>query len=184
MTALATFAGMTPAKTVDHARQICDVARETFDAGATGLAGMREAMTRIEVALAGWNASAGAAVVQASRLATEKEIGGALLVLVQGFPSADKDRVTAFGRLLVEDVVELGPSIGALAAGTAHLRKTSKFLLSIAEVLDAIKAAEDPLRAAPVRVDELKKRRDELAAQIAEAERRATARTRVVTNGE
>lgn len=155
------------------ATDVCTVARETFDAGLTGAAGMRSAVRRIDVALASWNASVASGASAAGRQATTKEIAGALAMLLKAIPkSKDEDR-TDFGKYLFEDVVWAKPTIGGLTAGCFALRRTKKFTPSIAEVLESIKAAEDPLRAAPLRVEELKIRREELAAQIADAERRA-----------
>lgn len=197
MTALTTFAGVKIGAVLDQAREVCAIARDTFDAGYKGLTGMRSAVEDIDLALARWNASAASAGALAARPATEKEIGGALLAFTVAFPQAAKlpelsagvttngrERKISYGTFLAEDVIDAVPSIGALAAGLENLRKTSKFLPSIAEVLEAIKAAEDPLRAAPVRVEELKIRREELAAQIADAERRAAARPRAVISKE
>lgn len=166
-TSLTTFAGVRIGTVLEQAMDVCAVSRDTFDAGSTGLAGMRSAVEAIDLALARWNALAASGASSSARPATEKEIGGALLVLVQGFPNAEKDRYADLTRLMVGYVVEARPSIGALAGAVEALHKTCKFLPSIAEVLEAIRAADEPLRWAPQRVEELKQRRHELNAKIA-----------------
>jgi hypothetical protein len=60
--------------------------------------------------------------------------------LVGAFPNSKADAL--FARLLVSDVGALQPSRGAIDAACRRLRRTFKFLPSIAEVCEAIDFAE------------------------------------------
>ena len=84
------------------------------------------------------------------RPATRREIAGALAGLVAAFPNAAKKELQIYGRLLAKDVSDAAPSCGALGHACTILRRTSRFLPAISEVLEAIRSAEELQRSAPM----------------------------------
>lgn len=86
------------------------------------------------------------------RPATNEEIASQLTLLMGAFPNAGKDDRTIFGRVLVEDVIAQRPGILPLLQGISQVRRTSKFLPSIAEVLEAITGVERRLHSTLVRI--------------------------------
>jgi hypothetical protein len=77
-----------------------------------------------------------------SKPATNIEIAKHLALLLKSFPNAGKDNAEMFGRMLCEDVAAQQPTIGGLEAACRHLRRTSRFIPVIAEVLTALAGAE------------------------------------------
>jgi hypothetical protein len=77
--------------------------------------------------------------------ATEPQIRATLATLVGAYPNASKSDLTAFGALLVMDVRAMRPTVFAISRAVTNLRRTSKFLPSIAEVIEAVKDAQDYL---------------------------------------
>jgi hypothetical protein len=98
----------------------------------------------------------GAAVESLARPATRREIGQHLAALVGSFPLNRDGEI--FGRLLVEDVAATAPSIGALERACTRLRRTSKFLPSISEVLEAVRTEERKLGSDALDIEQLPKR--------------------------
>lgn len=70
--------------------------------------------------------------------ATKRDLANHLGVLVKSFPNAGRDNAEIYGRMLLEDVGAQQPSVGAVEAACRHLRRTSTFLPTIAEVLNAL----------------------------------------------
>jgi hypothetical protein len=75
---------------------------------------------------------------RAMRPATEKEIGQSLLFLGGAFPNAGKIDLTAFGELFMQYVRDAAPSLIVLQAACDRVIRTSRFLPTISEVLEAI----------------------------------------------
>ncbi|WP_022723385.1 hypothetical protein [Rhodopseudomonas sp. B29] len=84
------------------ATKVCAVARDTFEAGSTGVAGMREAVGQIDAAIALWNGPDGAAAARASAPAQPEQIGAALALLLKGIPKTKDEDREVFGQLLFE----------------------------------------------------------------------------------
>jgi hypothetical protein len=70
-----------------------------------------------------------------ARSATKEEIKRELHVLVHSFPNATKANLEIYGRALALDVIDLQPTIEAMVVACMVLRRTSKFLPTISEVL-------------------------------------------------
>lgn len=79
---------------------------------------------------------------QLGRPASMLEIGKQLAILVKCYPNAGSADGEIYGRMLIEDVAAMQPSIGDIDAACRHLRRTSKFTPAISEVLEAIAEAK------------------------------------------
>lgn len=150
-------------ETIDAADRINALTSATFDAEGKGWREQSKLIAEIETALAGSTALR-EAFLAARRPATAREIGQALYDLTEAFKSKE-DQGERFGELLTIDVLDLKPGIGPLVAGCVKIRRTSKFRPKIAEVLEAIAAADSVLRRGLDRLDTM------LPAQLAELKR-------------
>lgn len=83
-----------------------------------------------------------AEITKATSPASVAETKTELALLVGAFPNASKGDLRIFGRMLVEDVAAQRPCVAALALACRRLRRTARFVPTIAEVLEAIAAAE------------------------------------------
>jgi hypothetical protein len=72
------------------------------------------------------------------RPAAKTDIAKHLAVLVKSFPNAGSADCTVYGRMLCEDVAEDKPSVSDLEAACRKIRRTSKFLPTISEVIEAV----------------------------------------------
>ena len=81
-----------------------------------------------------------------NRGATKREIANHLALLVKCFHGGKDSSAEVFGRMLCEDVAAQQPSIGALEAACRALRRTSRFIPTISEVLEAVETAETSQR--------------------------------------
>ncbi|WP_439925300.1 hypothetical protein [Nitrobacter sp. JJSN] len=72
-----------------------------------------------------------------ARRATELEIAQCLALLLKAFPNASGADGEIFGATLIEDVVSAKPAIGDIQEACKYLRRTSKFVPTIAQVLEA-----------------------------------------------
>jgi hypothetical protein len=99
--------------------------------------------------------------------ATKRDIANHLAVLLKSFPNAGKDNAEVFGRMLVEDVAAMLPTIGGLEAACRHLRRTNRFIPVIAEVLTALEAAEASQRLSSRILSSFPEYRRKITAQIA-----------------
>lgn len=72
---------------------------------------------------------------EAGRPATAQEIKRQLQVLIGSFPNSGRNDLAIFGVALLEDVCEEEPGIAALTNACRSLRRTSKFVPTISEVL-------------------------------------------------
>lgn len=165
-------ASSTISKVVGSAEEIRRVYSQALSAGRNGTDQQRKALDDINSILPGLPAMRGL-LAPALRPASEQEIAAFLAQLLKAFPNAGKEEASAFGRLLLEDVIDQKPSMGAMEAGCRQVRQTSKFLPSISEVLEAVREAEAVLQASLTRASELPKIAEEFEVQIQEAERMA-----------
>jgi hypothetical protein len=76
----------------------------------------------------------------ALRPATVKDVGVLLARLVAGYPTKNRD--PEFSTILFDEVAAVQPSLGGLDAAVRYVLRSSKFLPSIAEVLEALGEAE------------------------------------------
>jgi len=83
-----------------------------------------------------------AEITKATSPASIAETKTELALLVGGFPNSGKNDLRVYGRMLVQDVRAAQPSVAALALACRRLRRTSRFVPTIAEVLEAIATAE------------------------------------------
>ncbi len=81
------------------------------------------------------------------RPATRAEVGEQIAKLIGAYPNARPADPEIFGRLLVDDVLDARPSAFELVTACRDLRRTSRFIPSIAEVLEAIKEAKKKAQA-------------------------------------
>lgn len=102
------------------------------------------------------------------RPATKRELADRLSVLRLAFPNAKAD--DAFGRILIEHVAGRTPTFGQLDWAVRHLIDTSVFLPSVAQVQQALTAAQDTIEASKLLVDRhrLERLRSELSDRIDE----------------
>lgn len=89
--------------------------------------------------------------------ADDEEIATALLHFVGAWPNASHGDLAAYGAQLTQDVIERQPCRYALAEGLRHLRHTSKFLPSIAEVLAALDRMQTRVRNSVWHVEQIEK---------------------------
>jgi hypothetical protein len=82
-----------------------------------------------------------------ARPATEKEMAERLLLLVKAFPNVSTSDGEVYGATLINDVAATEPAIGDLEEACRYLRRTLKFLPTIAEVLDALYEAKQQRKA-------------------------------------
>lgn len=109
-----------------------------------------------------------------TRPATELEIREHMAALVGCFPAAKND-ARIFARMLIGEVYDDQPSIGALAMACRQLRREQTFMPAIKEVLDALKAQEGRLRTATMAVEKLPAMIEAHEVQIAERRKRLAA---------
>lgn len=105
-----------------------------------------------------------------ARPASKQEIAKNLIILVKCYPAATADGET-YGRLLIEDVASIQPSIGDLEGGCRELRQTSRFCPAISEVLKAISDAKQRRHDITRQIANIVKSRDHQVREV-EKERR------------
>lgn len=116
--------------------------------------------------------------------ANREEIAKCLTLLIAAYPNASsKGDLTTFGRMLVEDVASLDPSIAAVDKACRELRQTKAFVPAIAEVIAAVRDADKRLvtchqllASLPEQLTEASGKLEYL--ELAEAEHAATMRRR------
>ena len=87
-------------------------------------------------------------------------------------------RLFTLGRMLCEDVGAQQPTIGALEAACRELRRTSRFIPAISEVLTALAAAEESQIKIISTLSSLPEARRKLVTWIAEGKAEGEARSR------
>jgi hypothetical protein len=135
-----------------------------YHTAATSLAGLDAVLPEAQSVLDDLRALA--------RPASKLEIAKHLAVLVKSFPNAGSADGEIYGRMLIEDVGAMQPAIGDVEAGCRNLRRTSKFLPAIAEVLDALGEAKGKRSDRTREISDLIKSRDACLREV-EKERQA-----------
>jgi hypothetical protein len=79
----------------------------------------------------------------AGRTASERETAEQLALLLKAYPNAGSADREIFGALLIEDVASMQPAIGDIHEACRWLRRTSRFLPTIAEVIEALSLAQE-----------------------------------------
>ena len=74
--------------------------------------------------------------------ATKLQIAQCLALLLKSFPNAGSADAEVYGGMLVQDVVAAQPAVGDIEEACRHIRRTSKFLPTIAEVLETLTHAQ------------------------------------------
>jgi hypothetical protein len=74
--------------------------------------------------------------------ATKLQIAQCLALLLKSFPNAGAADAEVYGGMLVQDVAAAQPAIGDIQETCRHIRRTSRFLPTIAEVLDTLADAK------------------------------------------
>jgi hypothetical protein len=87
-----------------------------------------------------------AQLVALSEPATLEDISDHVALTIASFPNAKPANPEVFGRMLVEEVQESRPSIGALEAACRFVRRIHRFCPTIAEVVKALALTEDHLQ--------------------------------------
>jgi hypothetical protein len=134
----------------------------------------REGMGRAESSLADLDAILPAALASLEELrilarpATKLEIAKQLAVLVMCYPNAGTADGEVYGRMLIEDVAAMQPSIGDVEGACREVRRTSRFCPTIAEVLEALEAAKNHREDITYKITGITKSRDQ---QLKEVER-------------
>jgi hypothetical protein len=100
------------------------------------------------------------------RPATKVEIAKDLALLVKSYPNSGTTDGEVYGRMLIEDVAAEQPAIGDLAPACRNIRRTSKFLPSISEVLQAIAGAKNRREDLVYQLTRLIKSRDRLVNDV------------------
>ncbi len=105
----------------------------------------------------------------AGQLATRSEIAKAVALLCAVFPSADRTDLSGFARIACEDVGQMRPSRYALHTALKELRRSSKWLPAISEILPELRKHEDRLAgrrnaftSLPKLIEQVEARRDEI----------------------
>jgi hypothetical protein len=99
--------------------------------------------------------------------ATKLQIANHVALLLKSFPNSGKDNAEVFGRILVEDVAAMLPTIGCLEAACRALRRSCRFIPTISETLAALEAAEASQRQASRFLSGLPESKRKILAQIA-----------------
>lgn len=161
--------GSAISKVMATTEEISRLTLMVLEAERSGLSAQKAAAEAVRPLLA----SCGAieqTLCQTLRQATEQEIGAYLALLLKAYPNMGKEDASAFGRLLLEDVIDLKPSIGAMEAGCRTVRQTCKFLPAISEVLEAVRKTDMSLRGSIEKLRLLPEFTAKLDAQIQEGE--------------
>jgi hypothetical protein len=105
--------------------------------------------------------------------ASKVQIANHLGLLVKSFPNVGKGDIEIYGKILPHDVAAQRPTVGAIEAACRHLRRTARFIPTIAEVISALSDAEGAQRDLTRVLEDLPHHRSRLADRIRrEAEER------------
>ena len=86
-----------------------------------------------------WNLEQLAAL---ARPATKREIAECLALLLKSFPNVGTADAEVYGGNLLQDVADTQPSIGDIDETCRQIRRVSKFLPTIAEILEVLAEAK------------------------------------------
>lgn len=116
-----------------------------------------------------------AKLAKQTKPATKIEIANHLALLLKSFPNGGKDNAEVFGRMLCEDVAAQQPTTGGLEAACRQLRRTCRFIPTIAETLAALAEAEASQRQIVRTLSSFPEHRQKLLARIADDKARQAA---------
>ncbi len=111
------------------------------DGNRSDMCSLRDGITRAEAFLDNCAAHADA-LQDAAELLPVDEIGRQIGSFVTAWPNASRADLASYGAQLTEDVIERRPCRYALRSALGHLRQTSRFLPTIAEVLEMLGIAQ------------------------------------------
>ena len=111
----------------------------------------------------------------------DDEVGRQLIAFTAAWPNASSADLTGYGVQLADDVLDRRPCHYALREALRHLRQTSRFLPSIAEVLASLDKVQKRVRATAWHIGQLPGEIEKARAALSEIERRAAARSEVVS---
>lgn len=80
-------------------------------------------------------------IANAAQIASPADITKALTVLIACYSSAERKDLSVFGRLAVSDIASVRPTVMQLDEAFTKIRRTCKWIPTIAEILEAIAAA-------------------------------------------
>jgi hypothetical protein len=145
----------------DRLRKIEDIVRTTKNGN---VAAVEEGIEYGERVMAEkWFTDMRNFVAHASKPVTREDIAKHIILLIACFPG---NREPVFGRMLCEDVGALQPSVGALESACRDLRRTSKFMPAICEVIEAVRLAEGRIKWAGRRLANIPKLVDEAKSNL------------------
>jgi hypothetical protein len=101
--------------------------------------------------------------------ANRDNIASALLLLTAAFPNTSSRDLNLYAQLLSEDVKDAAPGKLALDLACRRLRRTSRFLPAISEVLDAIATATKQIEGARCSIAKLPETLSEVRRRIEQA---------------
>lgn len=76
--------------------------------------------------------------------ASHSDIALEVSKLAGSYPSASRQDLSAYARILCDDIADARPTVQALRAAMKQLRQSSRYLPSVAEVLMALKVTKAP----------------------------------------
>ena len=131
---------------------------------------LREAIPAAEALMAACSAQA-KSLREALEPMPPEDLKRAIAVLLAVWPNTSRSDLTGFGTQLVLDVVERRPCRYAIREAFRTLRQTSRFVPSIAEVLEVLDEAQSRLRKTSVRLAALPALIDDAKARQAKQDR-------------
>lgn len=137
--------------TLSAANHINALMSQTFEVEGKGWREQAKLISEIETALASAD-SLRQAIQAAQRPATAREVGRCLYDITEAFRHFSDDN-QRFGELLTLSVLRRRPGIGPLEVGCIKVYETFRRRPTIADVLEAIDAADSQLRRAIERLD-------------------------------
>jgi DNA-directed RNA polymerase subunit F len=107
-----------------------------------------------------------------ARPASNQEIAKCLAILVKCYPNTGTADGEVYGRMLIEDVASMQPSVGDIEAACRHLRHTSRFTPAISEVLEAITEAKNHRHEITRKIVDITSSRDKRVREVEEEHQR------------
>lgn len=152
----------------DDLTSIHDVHRQLQGAWGSGILDkLSDAISRAEGLLWDDGVALLSSVIEAGQQpATKRDVAEQVALLIASYPSAAKID-PLLGRVFAEDVGCQHPTRGALAAACRKLRRTSKWLPSLSELLEALAAEEQRLADAPRLLVDMPRTVEQLKEQLA-----------------
>ncbi|MBA2689987.1 MAG: hypothetical protein H0U63_04210 [Burkholderiales bacterium] len=110
------------------------------------------------------------AVIQgAAAPAARGSVGGYLALLMKAYTNSGMQDSKVFGRLMLEDVMSMEPTIAAVEIACRQWRRSSKFLPAISELLVEVKAAKSQVDNTVEFIERLPALRERIARDLGES---------------